>query len=326
MKTRIFSWILAAGLAVSLSAPAFAAELSQATDIAATISGKVDILYNGVEQKFTDEQGNTVLPLFYGGTTYLPVRAICNLVGMGVSYDGADYAVKLTSAGEKKAFDGTVDAPETTVSAMIVPELTVSLDGVAQHFKDAGGSVVYPVAYNGTTYLPVRAIAGLAGLEVGWDGATSTVSLSSKGAGGVAGTIPAGAHLPTTVEMKNGGYEKNRYMTDEELKAFNAQNGVSMDFGENLLSSTALELLSLDGKYKSVTFTVIAPNGNKDVHISVPYGKTVFTTSCGSVDNVVVKAGTSMTLTSELTGANVAGISVGFDGNETVYLTNIYFE
>ncbi len=37
-----------------------------------------------------------------------------------------------------------------------------------------------PFIYEGTTYLPVRAVAEAVGKEVGWDSATKTVTLTSK--------------------------------------------------------------------------------------------------------------------------------------------------
>ena len=40
---------------------------------------------------------------------------------------------------------------------------------------DAQGNVVEPFIYNGTTYLPVRAVSEALGQEVSWDGDTSTV-------------------------------------------------------------------------------------------------------------------------------------------------------
>ena len=45
--------------------------------------------------------------------------------------------------------------------------------------KDATGKTVEPFIMDSTTYLPVRAVANALGLEVGWDEATSTVSLNS---------------------------------------------------------------------------------------------------------------------------------------------------
>lgn len=45
--------------------------------------------------------------------------------------------------------------------------------------QDANGNPVEPFIMDGTTFLPVRAIAGALGLYVDWDGATNTVILTS---------------------------------------------------------------------------------------------------------------------------------------------------
>ncbi len=46
-----------------------------------------------------------------------------------------------------------------------------------------------PFIYDGTTYLPVRAVGEAVGKTVGWDGKTNTVTLSSTGNSG-ATTLP----------------------------------------------------------------------------------------------------------------------------------------
>lgn len=56
--------------------------------------------------------------------------------------------------------------------------ITVTYLGAELDLKDATGATVEPIVYNGTTYLPVRSVAEAAGLEVAWDGATSTVALN----------------------------------------------------------------------------------------------------------------------------------------------------
>lgn len=60
-------------------------------------------------------------------------------------------------------------------------DIKVTLDGNAVTLVDANGAAVEPFAINGTTYLPVRAVANALGLEVGWDAATSTVQLTTPG-------------------------------------------------------------------------------------------------------------------------------------------------
>ncbi|MBE6679034.1 MAG: copper amine oxidase N-terminal domain-containing protein [Ruminococcaceae bacterium] len=54
------------------------------------------------------------------------------------------------------------------------------VDGGEYIPTDANGKVVEPFIYNGTTYLPVRAVANAFGKDVIWDGANQTVYLGKK--------------------------------------------------------------------------------------------------------------------------------------------------
>lgn len=58
-------------------------------------------------------------------------------------------------------------------------DIKISLNGQDVQPKDANGSYVEPFIINGTTYLPVRAVANALGVNVDWDGNTNTVILSS---------------------------------------------------------------------------------------------------------------------------------------------------
>ncbi len=63
---------------------------------------------------------------------------------------------------------------------VLVGGITIVLDGDVIDPRDANGNPVDPVIYDGTTYLPVRAIATALGKEVSWDGRTKTVYLGWK--------------------------------------------------------------------------------------------------------------------------------------------------
>jgi hypothetical protein len=56
--------------------------------------------------------------------------------------------------------------------------IKISVDGNIIELKDAAGSPVEPFIYNGTTYLPVRAIAEALGMEVKYNETTNTVELA----------------------------------------------------------------------------------------------------------------------------------------------------
>ncbi len=67
------------------------------------------------------------------------------------------------------------------IKAYLNSGISLKLDGVEKVITDASGVRTYPISYNGTTYLPVRSIAELLGVEVGWDQATASVLLGKQG-------------------------------------------------------------------------------------------------------------------------------------------------
>ncbi|MBQ8540737.1 MAG: NPCBM/NEW2 domain-containing protein [Clostridia bacterium] len=58
--------------------------------------------------------------------------------------------------------------------------IKIFIDGAEIVPKDAVGNTVEPFIMNGTTYLPVRAVASAFGKEVEWDGATASVYIGKK--------------------------------------------------------------------------------------------------------------------------------------------------
>lgn len=85
------SGILVAALTVGLGVSALAATRT------ITVDDNIRVTLNGAVFSPKNEQGKEV-PLFsYNGTTYAPVRAICEAAGMKVEFDSATYTAVLTT-------------------------------------------------------------------------------------------------------------------------------------------------------------------------------------------------------------------------------------
>ena len=66
----------------------------------------------------------------------------------------------------------------TVLPVMAADNVTVMLDGEVIDCKNANGVEVPPMLVDGTTYLPVRAIANALDLTVSWDDSTKTVFIN----------------------------------------------------------------------------------------------------------------------------------------------------
>lgn len=70
----------------------------------------IQITLNGQKLTPTDASGNVVEPFAIDGTTYLPVRAVGNAMGLSVDWDGETRTVKLTgNSVEKKKIEDLID-------------------------------------------------------------------------------------------------------------------------------------------------------------------------------------------------------------------------
>lgn len=150
---------------------------------------------NGVRQVFKDANGQTVYPIIYNGTTYLPVRAVSAIMREPVEWDGGSKSVYI---GKTLTYPDKASAPIPTdaaapadesdlavleglqpslVAGYSKPDVLVMYDFEIQTFKDANGSRVYPLNYNGSTYLPVRAVSSLMDEPITWDGTAKRICI-----------------------------------------------------------------------------------------------------------------------------------------------------
>ena len=205
-------WVLPALCALLLlgSLPGTAEAVSQVT---AQLRPDFTIVIDGSQRIFYNAGGRQVHPLSYQDTTYLPVRAIGELMGKVVSWDEAASTVSLSGVRTGGATPGTPDpnAEVQNVAAEVRDDFIIKVDGTVRTFANESGKQVYPLLYQGSTYLPIRAIGELMGKTVSWDGGTKTITLSG-GTGGTtvtdadviipAGTTPAPDGLISVEEAK----------------------------------------------------------------------------------------------------------------------------
>ena len=141
-----------------------------------------------------------------------------------------------------------------TISAMLNRDITITYNGEAQSFKDTKGNPVYPITYNGTTYLPVRGVSDLLGVAVNWDQATNTVQLGTNEKQPV--YLVDQPHGKTTSKaFIINDPEMLKYSGDSGIQEFT--NGTVSTIWNNSASDSESNKLFFDvAGYTQLTFTV----------------------------------------------------------------------
>ncbi|MGM9613405.1 MAG: copper amine oxidase N-terminal domain-containing protein [Butyricicoccus sp.] len=137
------------------------------------------------------------------------------------------------------------------------------VDGVTITPKDANGSTVEPFIYNGTTYLPVRAVGNAIGKQVTWDGNTKTVYL-----GDAPNSKKWLMDLCPPYETDYGYYEANGNTTD----GTNSFKMAGQSYSRGFMVAFCAEdvgtnvLFNLNGQYSTLDFDL----GPVDGHSGLP--------------------------------------------------------
>lgn len=144
----------------------------------------ITINIDNVEVVPRDVNGNVVNPFTINGTTYLPVRAISEALGKTVNWDAETRTVQISDgSGDYKLedFSGKSDKKiSQETKNLYYNDILIKINGETIEPKDANGILVEPFTIDGTTYLPVRAVAEAFNKKVDWNGETKTVFISSN--------------------------------------------------------------------------------------------------------------------------------------------------
>lgn len=156
----------------------------------------------------------------------------------------------------------------STLYDVITSGIKIVVDGQKLNPTDANGTPVEPMIYNGTTYLPVRAVANALGKAVYWDGPNYTVYL-----GDMDGTL----EYPT-VEL-----EKMVSIDDSPDPTNDLTDNYGNRYSRAVEASTYhrnLEYL-LNMKYSRLKGVIYIPEGvtsNSEAYLTVEAdGKTIYT-------------------------------------------------
>lgn len=101
------------------------------------------------------------------------------------------------------------------IEAELRPDFKVIIDGKAQGFENVNGEKVYPILYEGTTYLPLRAIGEIMGKVVYWYEDDKTIELKNPAEVTVTDADVIVADGPTGKPAKE---ESKKYISAEQAR------------------------------------------------------------------------------------------------------------
>ncbi|MDO4563642.1 MAG: NPCBM/NEW2 domain-containing protein [Clostridia bacterium] len=172
-----------------------------------------------------------------------------------------------TLIGATLAGGTVIAANSTTLYDVITEGVKIVIDGKKLNPTDANGNAVEPIIYNGTTYLPVRAVATALGKAVYWDGPNFTVYL---------GDMDGELEYPTAYlkDMTNIG--NKWYSTNDLTDNYGNRYSEAVYMYHNCYAEYLLNM-----KYSKFKATMYIPEGytrNAGAYIKViADGKTIYT-------------------------------------------------
>jgi hypothetical protein len=135
-----------------------------------------------------DANGAQVHPFLYEDRTYVPIRALASALGFSVSWDAASSTARISrDGGGSPSYGAPAGKQSSETISVQYADISVSIDGKKAALDSE------PFLYGGTTYLPLKDVAGALGCAVGYDHETRTISIAKPPAAAQAPGDAAGA-------------------------------------------------------------------------------------------------------------------------------------
>lgn len=171
---------------------------------------------------------------------------------------------------------------------LIYNNIKIFIDGGEIIPKDAKGKKVEPFVIDGTTYLPIRAVANAFGQKVEWDGATQSIYIGSRDKNRPDNYLSniQYVNLEKNEELsrfQDFSFQKiNGIVTDYDGKDYT--NGYLIDIGghePNLAKKPSCSIdFPLNSQYSTLTGNVVMPNIIKTKTIDIDADKLLSKRQC----------------------------------------------
>ncbi len=144
----------------------------------ALVCSDFSIIMDGSDIYFKNAAGEAIYPILYDGVTYLPLRAVGELMGKNVNWDEKNKIISIS--GERDSVSSNSPNKDIGRQKVIIqerPDFTILIENFKKEFYSVSGERIYPILYNGSTYLPLRSIGEIMNKEVLWDSSSKAVTL-----------------------------------------------------------------------------------------------------------------------------------------------------
>lgn len=251
-------WSLFALVSFFVGMPAYAKSTEQKIS---AVYENIKINMNGNMLVPIDADGNYTEPFISDGTTYLPLRAISNMLNLNVEWEDSTSSIYLTNSFDENICD-EVNGIEQTFKERILTiyyrNIKIYINEEEQVLATEQGEVVEPFIYDGTTYLPVRAVSSLLGLSVEWDDENKIVELSSNDEDSVL-VFEADFSGDTPSDKQFYSWEDRIYGTMlhdkiSNIACYNNQLHLKMQY-DNGMSKWLTQMITTAGLFETDSFT-----------------------------------------------------------------------